>query len=530
MIAFPSDGRVTGVRALAALAAVVLCWSPLAGPAVAVQAGGGVKLDFLDRPGAEGKQIPPTYAFRRWGAAEKEFVTRVFRRAERRTPGLAGRVGAWRPLRLYRVSQVSGPNLGLVAMPMLSAVFFPDVFFLRYYGESTTAAETLAIHEFAHLADPFYRVSWGPEWVGLVRPRLERAAERVARETGVGISTLYATPARLWTAKQKAALEVAAREEGLPSAYAGLDMAEALAEFTTSLVTGGHAAAGPEVREFLGRWLLGPASAPDTLTLAMRRALEAVEKGDRLTARKSFTEATQADPYLVTAWLGRAEVSTDLDVGKALADFDQAILLTSTFEGRPLAVRGQFHARRGETALAINDFTKSLELNPAQTEVYMQRAACWSRSKQPAKVVGDCTLALRFAPRSAEIHLVRGAHYEALGNQVKALQDYDWAIRFDDKLFLAHLRRAWIKATSPVDALRDGKRAVVDARRAGELSGWKPAEVFDTLAAAHAEVGDFDKAVEFQTKALAGAKDEFKAPWRERLALYRQHRPYRAPQ
>ena len=48
---------------------------------------------------------------------------------------------------------------------------------------------------------------------------------------------------------------------------------------------------------------------------------------------------------------------------------------------------------------------------------------------------------------------------------------------------------------------RDGRKAVESGLRACELSEWKDASHLATLAAAHAESSDFDRAVEFQEKA-----------------------------
>jgi hypothetical protein len=72
---------------------------------------------------------------------------------------------------------------------------------------------------------------------------------------------------------------------------------------------------------------------------------------------------------------------------------------------------------------------------------------------------------------------------------------------------------------------------VKHATRACELTGWKTADWIDTLAAAYAEAGDFDKAVEFQRKALS-FPDFQKADGkggRERLDLYERKMPYRDP-
>jgi hypothetical protein len=89
---------------------------------------------------------------------------------------------------------------------------------------------------------------------------------------------------------------------------------------------------------------------------------------------------------------------------------------------------------------------------------------------------------------------------------------------------------AWLKATCPDAAFRDGKGAVKLAKRACELTGDREGMCLDTLAAAHAEAGDFVAAVAAQEKALedAGYVRKEGADAQARLRLYQAKKSYRS--
>jgi tetratricopeptide (TPR) repeat protein len=93
------------------------------------------------------------------------------------------------------------------------------------------------------------------------------------------------------------------------------------------------------------------------------------------------------------------------------------------------------------------------------------------------------------------------------------------------------MQLAWIRATSADSSLRNAKEAVMLAESADKATSHKNPEVMDTLAAAYAETGDFDRAIRTVDEALQTDRAKESAIRRERfeqrLALYKKGTPYR---
>jgi hypothetical protein len=117
----------------------------------------------------------------------------------------------------------------------------------------------------------------------------------------------------------------------------------------------------------------------------------------------------------------------------------------------------------------------------------------------------------------------------ASGEYGQALTGYDRLIQAYPDLYWAHQRRAWILATCPDARYRDGRVAVTAATRACELTAWKNPDVLSTLAAAHAESGDFASAVAWEQRALKCAVALGFNPkrYQDQMALYKASKPYR---
>jgi tetratricopeptide (TPR) repeat protein len=89
---------------------------------------------------------------------------------------------------------------------------------------------------------------------------------------------------------------------------------------------------------------------------------------------------------------------------------------------------------------------------------------------------------------------------------------------------------AWFLATCSDSAIRDGRSAVNFAEKAVAKTERKFPEHLDTLAAAYAETGEFEKALNVQNEAIALLHEEAKKrDYESRLKLYQGNSPYREP-
>ena len=87
---------------------------------------------------------------------------------------------------------------------------------------------------------------------------------------------------------------------------------------------------------------------------------------------------------------------------------------------------------------------------------------------------------------------------------------------------------SWFLSTIPQDSYRDGKKALELALKAAQATDYKESFILSTLAAAYAEIGDFENALKFAQKALELVKDEKqKEELKNELESYKQNKPIR---
>ena len=158
--------------------------------------------------------------------------------------------------------------------------------------------------------------------------------------------------------------------------------------------------------------------------------------------------------------------------------------------------------RQGEFVRAIVTFNSALlqALTPdRQAMVYLNRGGAYAFNGEMDRAISDWDESIRLNPGLADAYNNRATGYYQKGDYKKALADYQQAATLAPALGLNGL--AWVLATCPDASVRDGKTAIEVAGKACDLSNWKDWRFIDTLAATHAEAGDFAHAIEYAKQA-----------------------------
>jgi len=212
----------------------------------------------------------------------------------------------------------------------------------------------------------------------------------------------------------------------------------------------------------------------------------------------------------------------------AIADFDRVIELNPRYANAYFN-RGEMEYETGQLEEAIGDYTKAIGLAPDDSAAWNSRGYAYFQVGKHREAVRDFTEALRMDPKNAAALTNRADLFAKLGYYAEALRDYRRAIEIDPNLGRTQQRVAWLIATCPDEDLHDADLALATAERAIELDGEDDPKYLDTLAAAHADAGQFDEASRIVSKAIRMVPRRDSEPYRARLALYQQQKPYRLP-
>lgn len=268
---------------------------------------------------------------------------------------------------------------------------------------------------------------------------------------------------------------------------------------------------------------------PKDARALIARAIAWHNKGELANAIGDCTDAISINSEDAWAYKIRGnawEAKQEYDL--AISDYNEGIRHAPTDNGF-YCNRGLCHHAKKNYEKAIADLTEAIRRNPKSSRNFEYRGNSYSEKKEYDKALADYTMASELDPKADGAYFGRASVHEKRGTFTKALAEYEAALRTLPNSAHAHNALAWFLATCPNDQARDGRRAVEVAKKAVDLEAdeLKKAWFQDTLAAAFAEVGNFEEAAKLQARAMIGASKEELPEFEARLKLYQSGQPYR---
>jgi tetratricopeptide (TPR) repeat protein len=222
-------------------------------------------------------------------------------------------------------------------------------------------------------------------------------------------------------------------------------------------------------------------------------------------------------------------------------------------------------AEQGRLEEAVAQYRRALELRPDQVEARYNLGLALARQGRLAEATENFAAAARARPWFGDAHHNLGVALARMGRLEEAAEEYAQALREHGDAVAARLgladvlgrlgrtveaeaqyravlqarpetpavqnNLAWLLATSRDVRARDGGEAVRLALEACASTRWENAQYIDTLAAAHAETGNFAAAIAMGEKAVSVAvvnkEAELAAAIRGRVEQYRRGRAHR---
>ncbi len=349
--------------------------------------------------------------------------------------------------------------------------------------------------------------------IGVIQVGLQSMADRYAYLPSIGLFIALAWGMASFATHSSAKQTIVAGCGGILVLACGLDTRHQLSFWRDNISLFQHVVEVSPENNSMGYFYLGISQA---------------EKGDLDAAANSLTTALKGSPDFVMA---KQRLGNVLLLQKKYAGAEavlEPVILAHPDDFATRAALGMALAGQGKYLAAHSEYEAARRLvpdNPQVNELYAANAPKAGAELAILNLTSQLT-----TNDSPEIRVQIAQAQSFLGRYPEAVQQYDQALARapDSPEVLNNL--AWLLATCPEAAVRNGPLAVKYARHACELSHFKKTILIGTLAAAYAEAGQFDDAIATARKACGNASAQGETGLlksnQELMTLYQNHQPY----
>ena len=186
--------------------------------------------------------------------------------------------------------------------------------------------------------------------------------------------------------------------------------------------------------------------------------------------------------------------------------------------------------RKGDVKGAEQEFVTAVRIKPDYAEALSDLSLVLTMQGRNEEAVPNLEKAIAIMPDMQQPHYLLAGVLVGQGKTGEAITELRTALELNPDWPAALNDLAWLLATQPDEHLRNGADAVTLAERACRLTDFRQPLFLGTLAAAYAESGRFDAAIQTAERAqklAATAGDRGLVERNEHLLeMYRQGKPY----
>jgi protein O-mannosyl-transferase len=188
-------------------------------------------------------------------------------------------------------------------------------------------------------------------------------------------------------------------------------------------------------------------------------------------------------------------------------------------------------ARTGNLDDAIRHYRTAINFKPDYVEAYYNLGNAFVRKGDVEAAIYNYRNAIKINPDFFKAYYNIARILSNQGKIDEAIYNYQKALSINSEIPQVLYNLSWIYATSEEKRYRNGINAVILAEKLCMLTDHHQPLALDALAAAYAENGNFNKAVETANKALELllqlGPEEHVIELKKRLKLYQSGQPYR---
>ena len=300
------------------------------------------------------------------------------------------------------------------------------------------------------------------------------------------------------------------------------------------VVNGDAALARGEYRRAILAYTRAIKADPEAPLRHYLRAVASARLGDQKAALNDYSKVIELHSGYAPAWIGRAEVRRQQEEYQAAID-DVSIGLSMlpsdpdmcSFRVLGLIVRGLSYFRLGRIEEAEEEFDEAIRTYPDSWEPYAMRGSASVETKHYAQALYYFDEAIARGADGVETLVGRATALFNLGLYDAAFTQIRACLADHPRAASPICTHAWFLATCPEDRLRDGDLALKLAEAGRALGADRYWLCEASHAAACAELGRFDEALQHAEKARQLAPPALAQEIDKPLAAYQQGEPYR---